>query len=70
MVRQFENVYVLDTNSTTYAFRIIDTGHLEHLYYGKRITIQRKEDADSLCEKHAFAPGNTNTYDKAHTNFT
>lgn len=70
MVRQFENVMVLDTDSTTYAFRIIETGHLEHLYYGKRITIQGKEDADSLYEKHAFAPGNTNIYDKEHTNFT
>ncbi len=70
MVRHFDQVWVLDTDSTTYAFRVIETGHLEHLYYGKRITIRRKEDADALFEKHVFAPGNTNTYDREHTNFS
>lgn len=69
-IRQIENVMVLDTDSTTYAFRVTETGHLEHLYYGKTITIRKKEDADSLIEKHVFAPGNTITYDAAHGNFT
>ncbi|MBO4636585.1 MAG: alpha-galactosidase [Clostridiales bacterium] len=49
-------VFVLDTDNTTYAFRILPTGHPEHLYYGSRIHI---DSADGLAEHHEFAPGNT-----------
>lgn len=70
MIRQFDNVWVLDTQNTTYVFKVMETGHLEHLYYGKKITIDSLEETDSLTEKHEFAPGNTNTYDNEHTNFT
>lgn len=70
MIQQYENIWVLHTANTTYAFCVMETGHLEHLYYGKKITIGSKEDAASLLEKHAFAPGNTNTYDSEHTNFS
>ena len=37
MIRQLDNLFVLDTKNTTYAFHILETGHLEHLYYGKKI---------------------------------
>ena len=44
----------------------METGHLEHLYYGRKITLSCEEDAKVLVEKQAFAPGNLNAYDEEH----
>lgn len=70
MIRQLGKVWVLDTNNTTYVMRLLETGQIEHLYYGGRLILQTEEDADSLFEKHAFAPGNTNFYDNEHPGYT
>ena len=59
--------FILETNRTTYAFRVMPTGQLEHLYYGRKIRI---DDISSLIEKHAFAPGNTIIYDEKHPEFS
>ena len=69
MIKKEQNVFVLDTAHTTYCFRVMDTGHLEHLYYGRKITVDA-DSAEVLFEKHAFAPGNTNVYDPEHTSFS
>ncbi|MCQ2522095.1 MAG: alpha-galactosidase [Lachnospiraceae bacterium] len=51
------NTFVLDTENTTYAFRVMENcRYLEHLYYGRKIHI---DTADGLVEQHAFAPGNS-----------
>ena len=63
MIRQLGNVFVLDTNHTTYCFQVLESGHLEHLYYGKRLRIEQASDVESLAEKQAFPPGNSNVYD-------
>lgn len=70
MIRQFNQVFICDTKNTTYCFRVLETGQLEHLYYGKKIALFSEEDAYALFEKHAFAPGNTNFYDNDHPNFS
>ena len=70
MVSKFDNVFVLTTLHTTYAFRVMDTGHLEHLYYGRRITLTRSSDVECLTEKCAYAPGNTSTYDGEHNSLS
>ncbi|MBQ7390253.1 MAG: alpha-galactosidase [Clostridia bacterium] len=62
MIRQLDTVFVLDTKNTTYTFRVMESGHLEHLYYGERIEIDSPEDVLSLTEKQAFAPGNSTVY--------
>ena len=62
--------FELSTAHTTYAFRVMDTGHLEHLYYGRKITLCNETDFDPLTEKHAFAPGNTCVYDQEHKSFS
>lgn len=67
MIIRQDDVFVLTTASTSYAFRVTETGHLEHLHYGGRITV---EDAGALTEKHAFPPGNTIAYDSVHGEFT
>lgn len=54
--------FILDTKNTTYAFRITESGHPEHLYYGRKISVPEAKDAEVLCEKQAFTPGNTNAY--------
>jgi alpha-galactosidase len=67
MIEAKNNVYVLSTLNTTYAFSLMESGHLEHLYYGRKITV---EDADYIMEKHTFAPGNTITYNQDHPEFS
>ena len=66
MIRKENSVFILDTTHTTYCFRVMETGHLEHLYYGRKITLSCEEDAKVLVEKQAFAPGNLNAYDEEH----
>lgn len=70
MIRRLGNVFVLDTPNTTYAFQIIPSGQLEHLYYGERVTIEREEETAALTEKHAFPPGNVVCYSPEHSNFS
>lgn len=67
MIAKKNGVFVLETNQTSYLFRVMETGHLEHLYYGRRI---RFRDASVLEEKHTFAPGNGICYDGAHKNLS
>lgn len=62
--------FVLNTKNTTYAFRIMELGHLEHLYYGKRIRIDDMCGIEALCEQTACAPGNTICYDNDHLDFS
>ncbi len=63
MIQEREGLFELTTKNTGYLFRVMETGHLEHLYYGRRVKVA---DGAPLEEKHAFAPGNTNAYDRAH----
>ncbi len=62
MIRRLGNVFVLDTPNTTYAFQVIPSGQLEHLYYGERIALETEEDALCLGEKRISLPGNTVCY--------
>ena len=62
MIRQLGNLFVLDTKSTTYAFQVLPSGHLEQLYYGKRIQLQAEEDAVVLTEKRLCLAGNAVCY--------
>ena len=68
MIECKEGVFALHTRSTSYIFRITETGHPEHLYYGKKIRIS--ENASFLGEERAFAPGNSTVYDKDHKGFS
>ena len=62
MIEIKNNVYSLQTNNTTYCFRVLSTGHLEHLYYGKKIA---NMNGEALGYKKAQAAGNTATLDDA-----
>ena len=69
MIREWNGFFALDTEHTSYGFRVLGTGQLEHLYYGRKIRMQEGCE-EALFEKHAFAPGNTNLYDGEHPEFS
>ena len=61
MIERIDQSFLLHTEQTTYAFRVMESGQPEHLYYGRRVTL----DADAvraIGEKRMFAPGNTCIY--------
>lgn len=70
MIQRYQQCFLLETKQTTYCFRVTETGHLEHLYYGRRITVPDEESAEALTEKHVFMPGNTNAYTKGNAAFS
>ena len=70
MIRNEKEFFILDTAHTTYCFRVIKTGQLEHLYYGRKIRIFNEEDMNGLVEEHAFAPGNMNVYNQENKEFS
>ena len=57
-------VFVLDTDNTTYLFAVTPSRHLEHLYYGGKIRIDKAEDCAHIRERHEFELGNCISYDK------
>ena len=66
MIRSYDSprpAFLLETESSTYVFRILPTGQPEQLYYGPRVSVQGPEDLEALAEKHVFPPGNTLLYD-------
>ena len=69
MIKASGGIFVLHTEHTTYAFRKLLTGQLEHLYYGRKITVRQPLDEAAiapLTEKHTFQPGNSCVYEKEH----
>ena len=67
MITIKDKLFVLDTDKTTYAFRVMPTGHLEHLYYGRKI---RLDSDDGVAEQFEFAPGNSSIYDADNKAFS
>ena len=74
MIKHTENNgFIIETRNTSYIFKVLPTGQLEHLYYGKKLTIPEEAvegTLDALCEKHAFYPGNTIGYDQEHLQYS
>ncbi len=67
MINVKDNYFFLNSKNTTYAFRVMETGQLEHLYYGRLIQM---DEPSVLVEKRAFAPGNTVCYNNDHPELT
>ena len=73
MIQTTNDIFVLHTAHTTYAFRKLPTGQLEHLYYGRKIHVCEPLDENAvapLIEKHTFQPGNSCVYDREHDAYT
>ena len=60
---QGDDLFLLTTEHSTYAFRATETGHLEHLHYGARLDLM---EADALAEKREFPSGNLISLDADH----
>ncbi len=60
MIINGKKYFILNTANTSYVFRIMDSGHLEHLYYGKKIRVT--DSLDGLVERQEFIAGNNNSY--------
>lgn len=58
MIQTANDIFVLHTAHTTYAFRKLPTGQLEHLYYGRKIHVCEPLDENAvapLIEKIPFS---------------
>ena len=72
MIKRIENLFLLETKNTSYLFHVLPSGHLEHIHYGSKITINTLEDSNSgslaacMTEKQAFCPGNSIGYSKEY----
>ncbi len=70
MIRERNGVFLLQTANTSYLFRIMDSGHLEHLYYGRKLYIGKpdtpawEDGIRALSQK--FSNANSVIYDKDH----
>ena len=63
MIKKQNNGFILTTKQTAYVFQVLPTGHLEHLYYGKKIEISHA-GIEALSEKNEFLKGNIIAYAK------
>ena len=61
MIEIKDKVFKIDTDKTSYIFRITDQGHAEHIYYGAKLP---EADADALALKNTIALGSTVEYSK------
>ncbi|MBP1754147.1 MAG: alpha-galactosidase [Firmicutes bacterium] len=64
MIRREKDLFILDTENTTYCFHVMPSGHLEHLYYGRRINLTG--GYNPLIQKVNFIGGTQLAYSKAH----
>ncbi|MBR1482706.1 MAG: alpha-galactosidase [Ruminococcus sp.] len=61
------SVFILDTENTTYVFSVTSSGHLEHLYYGAKMTLNDAEECEVFREKREFEVGNAIAYSKEYS---
>ena len=59
MISEHKRVFKLDTDRTSYIFRITKQGHPEHIYYGQKLP---KADVEALRLKNDITLGGTVDY--------
>lgn len=59
-------VFALDTDSTSYIFRLTKFKHLEHIHYGERVYAS---DAEALSVKHDIQLGSSVMYDTSDDSY-
>ena len=84
MIKRFDNVFLLETDHTSYVMKINDAGHVEHLYYGAKIELglqAGEEDGErvknildssvrAMSQKRSNINGCSVAYDEAHGTVT
>ena len=61
-------IFHLDTKNTSYIFRIAESGHLEHLFYGSKI--RKSNNYEALFKKYGIEEGNAIRYNDSIPKFT
>jgi alpha-galactosidase len=61
MITVTNNIFILQTSDTGYIFRITKHGHLEHVYYGAKLS---SPDIEALVPKRTAQAGSTVAYDR------
>ncbi|MDD4311220.1 MAG: alpha-galactosidase [Eubacteriales bacterium] len=62
MINYQDRLFTLETERTSYQFRVAEFGHLEHIYYGERIP---RGEIATLTTKHSIMQGSCVLYDAA-----
>jgi alpha-galactosidase len=62
MIYKNNDLFFIETKDTSYCFRVMPSGHLEHLYYGKKINVSG--GFEPLIEKTEFIGGSQIAYSK------
>ena len=62
MINKNGKTFTINTYQSSYIFRIMESGQLEHIYYGKKVL--GDIIADAASEKHEFSRGNAISYSK------
>ena len=67
MIREFENLFWLNTAHTSYIFEKTKFGHIEHIYYGPLLNgeIEPEKTANALKHKRSAQIGSSVTYDQS-----
>ena len=60
MIVDGQKYFILNTKGTSYAMRVTPSGHVEHMYYGKKIRVAH--NLGGLFERQEFIVGNNNSY--------
>ena len=58
--------FLLHTENTSYLFAVTESGHLEHLYYGRKINVSTPEDLVAMTEIREIEPTNCIAYSPEH----
>lgn len=66
MIYTDSDIFQLNTQDSSYIFRVTKTGHLEHLYFGGYLEKITGPGAEAMCKKSPFGAGNVISYDKDH----
>lgn len=69
MITHNKNAFCLSTRRTTYAFRVEEAKHLEHLHYGALLHLET-DGASALAQRHSSLPSATIAYSPATPNLS
>ena len=67
MIKIENGVFLLETQNTSYLFRVTSRGHLEHVHYGEKIS---SLDVNAMALKNTIMLGTTVAYDDKDTAYS
>ena len=68
MITEKEGIFYLNTKNTTYVFGVTKFKHLEHIYYGTKVTSE--VEIGAIRHKHTAQTGTTVMYDPSDENYS